>query len=397
MIKRKALALAISAVVGGAMASAAYADSAFFPQVVYSPTVTTIVSVVNTSGRNYTPAGAPDGDNLHYRLYYKDLLSPTVATDKCEEVNVFRPTSKFDLQTFDIGNVTTDPADNVLGVLFNDPSVNNDWKKANLTYALGTLTGLEAFRGYLVVDNAERDNDKTLTGEAVVLDFVNGSSWGYSALDRAGETDEDVVGGEFDYGLNGERSASRSPYQTAIMPFAEVNTAFLVTPIYDRDQGSARFRAPRWRFASDRVIGNVAPDSHNGYKATLRLDTDATGRFALFDRDEVVVSGTVPREVVCVGRVEAQSLLTAGALASLPNGGWGNLRNFTTVCQTTAFGGAPGNQICERIEPAAVVIKHEAGTSLNGFLTGAGRWNNAIILPADEYIWEREVMPAMAP
>jgi hypothetical protein len=391
MISQKKLAIAVSVALGATAAAVAHADSAYFPQVVYSPSVTTIISVVNESSRNYTPAGLPDGDNLHYRLYYKDLLAADSNLDACREFNTFLPTSKFDLQSFDVGNVFTDFANNTLGVLFDDPSRNNQWQQAGQSYALALDTGLSAIRGYLLVDNQDRLNPpgttptnraqafESVTGEALLMEYATGASWGYAAYDRDGDTAEEVVGtnvlgGEFDYGRNGENSGTASPYQVTMMPFEEVSTSFLVTPIYAPDQpGPTNAGA----FNLGTIVGNVAPGNANDYEATLEFVT-RSGAFSVYDRDELVMSGSVPETVVCVGRVEAQDLLTVGVNDRTRNGGWGLLENRAVLSQATP-GVFPGS-VSQTVTSAAVVIKHEAGTSLNGVDTN-GRWNNAIILP----------------
>jgi hypothetical protein len=397
--QRKSLALAVSAVLG-ASAGAAQADSAFFPMVVYSPTVTTIVSTINESRDNYDASGGQDDSDegreeyLHYRLYYKDLLAADVHAEPCEEFNVFRPTSKYDIQTIDLGDVVTttsipgtDPND--LGVLFEDPRFDcdqNDWCDKNDTYALGVSTGLAAWRGYLVVDNRDDTTDtESLSGEAVVLEYTNGSAWGYTAFDRQGN-DESLdaqarnTGNEFDYGINGEADVTDSPAQVAVMPYAEVNTGFFVTPVYAKFQGEADSAN---ELDEDEFVGNVAPPNANNYEATLKFETGKNGAFALYDRDEGVVSGAREKTVVCVSRVNVESLLTGAAANTFEQrGGWGNLRNYTTVEQDHELGTGEIITVSGRLEPAAVVIKHEAGDSLNGFATG--RWNNAMVLPTVE-------------
>ncbi|MCF7983569.1 MAG: hypothetical protein K9L70_04125 [Thiohalocapsa sp.] len=283
----KNLASAISIVLGASAigVGTAHAASAFFPHVVMSPSVTTIVSVANTSADNYNQSGTGPGDFLHYRLYYKDAANNL---DPCVEVNAFRPTSQFDLQTIDLGGVfgAFD-----LGVLFNDPSFFNDWRGPNQTFALGSLTGLVASRGYLVVDNADASG-ASLGGEAFVFEFANGATWGYQAFAQFGNEPET----EFDY----EFASSAEFNFVSIMPFEEISTAFMVTP----------------------VTTNMVPGGSNAFTAAVRYASPLDPNIAFFDRDEGAISGRVEQGVVCVGRIDASDLLTDAALSLVPDGGW---------------------------------------------------------------------------
>jgi len=332
MSAQKNLASAISIALGTTAlvaAGAATASSAFFPQVVVSPSVTTIVSVANTSAANYNQNGTGPGDNLHYHYYYKPADNNAAP---CVEVNVFRPTSQFDLQTIDLGGVfgAFD-----LGVLFNDPSFFNNWRAPNQSFALGSLTGLVASRGYLVVDNADA-SEESVRGEAFVFEFANGATWGYQAYRAAGETNPPGAP-EFDYTF----AASENPAFASIMPFEEIATAFMVTPVTD----------------------NMIPGI-NTYKTQLAYVIDPTASTAFYDRDEGAVSGRVPQEVTCVGRIDAADLLTDAALSLVPDGGW------TFVAQNTT----------NTDYSPAVVIKLEYGVgSFNGEPIN-GVFNNAFVI-----------------
>jgi hypothetical protein len=99
-------------------------------------------------------------------------------------------------------------------------------------------------------------------------------------------------------------AASQSPSNVAVMPFNEITTAFFVTPV-SIDQH---------------------PDFMNNYRARIEFVTSTRGD--LYDRDENLISGTVPQDVVCVGRINAISMLSDGTAARLVNGGWGRLWNY---------------------------------------------------------------------
>ncbi len=353
MFAKQKLSSAIAIALGASVAAlapmqSANADSAFFPHVVVSPTVTTIVSVINTSEDNYTFGSNPT-ENLHYRLLYKSALAANTAV--CEEVNVYRSTSYNDIQTIDLGGVF---GADTLGVLFNDPSFYNNWIAPNQSYALGK--NRSPMRGYLLVDNAASgggpDSTSSVTGEAFVFEFANGATWGYEAYSVAGNESTTGDGDEFDY----LSAASRSPAQVAIMPFDQISTAFMVTPVSD-----------------DMTTGDAA--------AIIKLgDLNGLNSYVLFDRDESQVSGTVPQPVVCVGRVDAESLLTAGALEEVPDGGWGYLWNYR------GDAGADTGTYCDNISgtaacnEAAVVIKLEYGVEVFDDEPMIGVFNNAFTI-----------------
>ena len=359
MFKKSTLASAVATAIGVSAVGigSAQAHSLFFPYVALSDTVTTMISVVNASNENYTPNGSPDGSNLHYRIYYKTAADNSLS---CPEFDEFLPTSQYDVQSIDLsGHFATETA----GVLFNDPSINNNWEASNKSYALGE--GILPLRGYLYIDNNDTtEGVETLTGEAINFDFGSGASWGYQAYSSQGT--------QFTY-ANYEWAASRSPSNVTMMPFAEVMTTFLVTPVsYDQ-----------------------APDVNNNYAARIEFITGLTTRGDVYDRDENLISGTVPQDVVCVGRVDATSLLTAGALNRVADGGWGQLYSYRTLAGAPASFKAetdptfvPGTAELTsagvtklNATDGAVIIKLEynLGGTING---GAiqGTFNNAITL-----------------
>ncbi|EGV33986.1 hypothetical protein ThidrDRAFT_0141 [Thiorhodococcus drewsii AZ1] len=298
MFAKSTLASAVAAAIGVSAVGIAQADSVLFPQVVLSDTVTTIASVINTSGNNWTNDGARNGSNLHYRFFYKGASN----TDPCQEYNEYLPTSQNDIQTIDLSGYF---GSDTKGVLFSDPSTNNDWSTAT-DYAFGRY--VSPARGYLYVDNADDANgavgDATLSGEAFVFEFGSGAAWGYQAYSNdtttANMTSADI-GNSADYRF----AASASPSQVALMPFDEIETAFFVTP----------------------VSSNMASDVSNPYAARVEFYT-SMNRGDLFDRDENLISGAVPQDVVCVARVNAKSLMSDGTMNRVTHGGWARLLNY---------------------------------------------------------------------
>ncbi|MBK1718870.1 hypothetical protein [Thiocystis violacea] len=356
MFAKNTLASAVAAAIGVSAVGIAQADSVFFPYAALSTTVTTIVSVINTTSNNYDQSGiaSTTANLLHYRFYYKsgaaadDLLAP------CEEYDEYLPTSKNDIQTIDLGGVF---GAETAGVLFNDPSINNKWVASGRDYALGRSV-LPA-RGYLFVDNSDgvapvADSGQTLAGEAFIFEFGSGAAWGYQAHDS---NDQNYI-----------TKASESPSNVAIMPFTEVTTAFFVTP----------------------VDGEQAPDFQNNYRARVEFVTSSRGD--MFDRDENLISGTLPQDVVCVARVNAADMLSDGTLARLGDGGWAKVHNYRVVPNATATAWVPAvfdatnsavpsaSAIRSDWDDGAVVIKLEynAGATINGEAVG-GTYNNAIM------------------
>lgn len=289
MIKPNKLATSVATVLGAsAIASgAAVAGAGLWPHVVFSPSVTTVVSVINSDTTFDSP------DDLHYIFWYKDIGFGGANGAACDEVNVFLPTSPNDIQSIDLGNVF---GASTLGVLFNDPSFQNDWAGANRSFALAAATGVSPLRGYLVVDNSDTVGEN-VSGDALVLEYTNGAAWGYFA-----KTD---VNDDFsDDGISDGDSV-----QISAKPFEEITTAFMTTP-----------------------VGPVM-ENFGSYSARLALTIGGAG--VMYDRDENPVSGSRPQTVTCVGRVDASDLITSGAATFLPDGGWSNLG-------VTALGTATG-------------------------------------------------------
>ena len=354
MFAKNTLASAVAAAIGVSAVGVAQADTVFFPYAALSNTVTTVVSVINTTNHNWNHNGAVAATHLHYRFYYKtqdDLLS------SCQEYNEYLPTSRNDIQTIDLGGTF---ASETAGVLFNDPSINNDWDSSDRSYAMGR--SVMPARGYLTVDNSDTDTEMTLAGEAFVFEFGSGAAWGYQAKSS---NDNDF-----------RNAASESPSNVALMPFSEVITTFFVTPV-SIDQH---------------------PDFANNYRARVEFVT--TERGDLYDRDENLISGSVPKDVVCLGRVDASSLLSDGTAARLVDGGWGKLHSYRLKdvdgkwmpaefnVSVTSGGSDSSNLVAvanrTQASDGAIVIKLEynAGATFNGEDVG-GTYNNGILFAPD--------------
>lgn len=361
MIKQKKLAASIAAAVGTtALASgASIAATGLWPQVVYSPSVTTVVSVINKAQVGtvdalgnpigYDPAGSigAPGENLHYILVYKPLTASSENNAAaCTEVNQFLPTSFNDVQTIDLGahfGASTE------GVLFNDPSVNNNWMASGKTYAMAAITGETALRGYLLIDNSVGGAPGTISGDAMVFEYTNGATWGYEALES---TNAD---------FNFQRADALTTRATvSLKPWEEITTAFMMTPL----------NGDMARYFNSQVV--------------TRLGTQGgLSNSVIFDRDENAVSGTVQQGVTCVGRVDAPSLLSSGAANLTPDGGWGVLQiagvnSPTWDCETavTPF-------VDDRCVFGAVSYQLEYGVDTFNGESMPGTFNNGYLLRND--------------
>lgn len=361
-MKLNALSLAVAAGFIGSAAQAA--DVAMFPYVVNSPTVTTIVSIVDNgtaATQRYNNAGvigniAGGSNRLHYRLNYKaGALAGMDAASRaaqCQEVNYYLPSSPSDIQTFDLGGRHSTAA--ARGVMFNDASINNNYvagTTATINYMLGANAG-SVQRGTLFIHNADTVVGQTLYGEAMVLDFSTGAAWGYQALlvdEGAGNT---AAG--FAFNAQATNAVGSAPDILTFMPAAEVTTRLFVTPV--------------------RAVSMLAADGASvaGWDQATSLISMATGAGVAFDRDENLVSGSAGVNIKCVGAIDHTELMTAGAAAVLANGGHGLLTAGAGTLAAPAVGTAD-----------AVLTKLEFSRTNGGTLNGVavpGTYNNGFIM-----------------
>jgi hypothetical protein len=364
-MKLTKIALGVTLGLGGAAANAY--DVAMFPHVIASNTVTTIVTVIDIGDPNvfrFNPSGLPGQgsgyDRLHWHLDYKSGNDAGSNTAACGDFDYYLPTSPNDMQTVDLGGQFSGPSD--AGVLFNDPSINNNWKGklgGSLTYALGTRTGLP-MRGVLFVNNAS-DNTQTLTntvqGEAMVFEFDSGAAWGYTALKHSG-----FGSSAFDFSAYGSSQDAKAT--VTFKPFDETATALLVTPLNEP--------------------GNSMLDQYGGPNATSGLlttlvtlktanPTAGTAYGVAFDLDENLVSGAVVMPVTCVGRVDIKDLMTSGAQAVLgSNGGYG----YLLVQAPTS----PAATATDRAAIYKLEYNNVSPGTFNGVATN-GVYNNSFLIP----------------
>jgi hypothetical protein len=298
MFTKTKLASAVALAVGtsGLVISAAHADAVFFHNLAGSPTVASIVTVMNTSAFNYTASGEAadegEGTTLHYKFFYKQISGVQEEDNllPCVEFNEYLPTSQYDVQTIDLSGYFGEVIDGLnTGVMFNDPSVNNDWQTGQ-SYAMGA--SVIPFRGFLIVENNDPAGG-TIAGESFVFEYGVGATWGYQAYMKDGINQQDYL--EF---------ATANPSIVSIMPIDEISTSFLITSV-DEEQT---------------VFGTFDEETTISYG-------DEDNRIGIYDRDERPISGAEEQTVVCVGRINAEDLLPTASQNRLADGGWANLYN----------------------------------------------------------------------
>lgn len=323
--KATKIATAVAAGLGISMVgmNAAQADSILFPHFVMSPTVTTILSVINDDFSNL--------EELHYRYYYKSGSANGAA---CQEFDFWNPTSENDIVTFDLSAHFS--GDDAQGVLFEPSSTNV--KYVDDFAVLGRAQPVPPTRGYVLVDNSPRNPSDSfpaaqarLAGEAVVIEFTSGSAWGYSAYNPSGiwgfrpPANPQGVGELFL--LNANDFSDR----------VEVNGEVLVAPPADTaniDQ-KANFWVPMAIMPWDQIQSallvtavstNMGTNGSYNQSTTLKLRGTAEGADRImFNRDERAYSGPGSASVTCVGRIEVEDMVGEVVRQSTPEGGWSNL------------------------------------------------------------------------
>lgn len=393
----------------------AQADAILFPYFAVSATVTSLVTTINMAPQ--VGATAVNPQTLHYRLFYKRGATADNLTASCEEFDVRRVTSPNDIVTFDLqGRVGAD----TLGVIAEPANrqIKANYTAANQSFAL--MRNLIPARGFMVVDNDEAPNapfENSLAGEIAVVDFAEGAIWGYGAYNAGpsnnpfGFHDQAERNGEV---IAGDRAvqtvtaanpagndfpAGRFPspaVPAAFLPVAsaatagDVYTRFFVTPIA---HPVARIdKRPAGLPIVLQQGGNfgqaVTPPVLTTRIAATVANRTGTPNDVVFDRDENPISGPQPQNVVCVGAVPIESLLSAGALREVGDyGGWTGIQISSPGAMVT-FANDDGNPATPNVIASrtnlvnqAVVIKLEYNP-VGGFLGGSfpSSFNNSIWL-----------------
>jgi hypothetical protein len=385
------IAAAVAAGLGVSVAgmNAAQADSVFFPYLIASPAVTTILSVMDE--------GNAGGADMHYRYYYKKDLGDAERNrlSFCREANYPNASSNNDIVTFDIANVFGDGD----GVLF-EPTTNRYDDFAIFREA--ALEGGQAIRANAVIDNdinaSETDDTvqfgRNVTGEAFIIEFANGAVWGYQAYNAAeiyaanvppagAPPVEPFVVNSYDFsdrsevdgevlvqpaaGLTQAEQIEKYRVPIAVMPLSEVTTRLFVTPVQN-------------------VKPFQTPIEKNLYAAGVRLEVNdnTTLQQVMFDRDENPVSGRVTKNVVCVGAVDVPEMVSEAIRSRVVNGGWTNVGiTLGTVGATLDSDTGAASTAAVNVNQATV-MKLEYGITADGTLGGkpygAGAFNNGFWL-----------------
>lgn len=375
-LKMNKIAVAVSAAMGASMvAGVANADSIFFPYVVKSPSVATILSVVNTSDNMGTDIWQNDpATHTHVRLVYKEAANATVNTAQCQSIDRTYPSSRNDLVTFDVGGVFGDDS----SVLFGDPT---DY--SGMDFGLATPASL--MRGFVLVDNdpvlagvgaTNYGAEATMFGEALVLEYSNGAAWGYRALNADQDSTSlnfrpEVFGAGVDglrvpvLGYNDNLTVTQNANgggmaRATILPWGTADqfmTTFFVTPTHT-NQYSA------YQFSLNALVG---PN-------LVGFGEDASAM--MFDRNENPVSGREFNNVACVGAVDVTSMMS-GFIVNGPErltGGWTNIQVATGTLSTASY---------TRVSHAAVIkLEYNLTETFDGMETG-GVFNNAFLMSVD--------------
>lgn len=380
-MKLSKIALGVSLGLGGMAAQAS--DVLFFPYVVHSSTVTTLVDVIDNGGaavQRYNSAGVVGTgtafNRLHWRLNYKSDSDATDNSALCHEVDYYLPTSPQDLQSVDLsghlGSTTK-------GVLFNDPSINNNWSSGigSLTYSLASNTG-SVSRGVLFVHNADNSSaaNTSLAGTAMIFEFANGAAWGYAANFR--ENQSTGTNGQQAADFNFSGSSSTVGSGIPFMPLAEVTTKLFVTPLNDVAGGTGVLNNNGTTGTTPKSMLAAGGASIAGWDRLTAAVSLVTGSGVAYDRDENLVSGTVTQPVTCVGAVTvadssttSNGLLTSGAATVLADGGYGLLN----IAQPS-----PAASIATTPAAAVLYLAYSTGTTLNGESIN-GVFNNGYMVP----------------
>lgn len=335
VMKLTKIALGCAMAIGATAAQAA--DTLLFPYVVSGGAVTTVVSVINTQGaasvgtdvgEYYTSSGGAwgtySGTNkyLHWRYHIKTANTPGA---DCIENNGYFPTSPLDIVSYDVSGQRGIVVNDVpTGVMFSDPSSNNNWKAVPAVNQWSAIT-LSGQRAVLFVHNAGSSGENfLLRGEAIIVEFDTGAAWGYSAV-RQG-----TVGSssdfDFDYSFVGPINAESGT--VSLMPMQEITTRFFITPVND----PAVPDDPATPGTDESLASTLSILTANGLdttwfgKLTTRIDlVPISGSIRVINRDEGGISGGVtPQDVTCVFPVDASQLITASNILNYtkPQGGW---------------------------------------------------------------------------
>lgn len=275
--------------------SMAKSTAIMYPYVVGNPgVVSTLLTFIQTDTNVTKPY-------VHMAYWVKG--DPNDVSSACQHsVDFFVESSENNIAVFDAANFIENGnamfGDNVTKELGGNP--------------LGIDNGGVAWRGFVAMEAlsdsscAAANFDGNLTGEAMVLELVNGAAWGYAALEADTANSAVRVCNVTADVFMGPQVNFRSPNATpvGIKPMDEFKTVFFVTPLGD-----------------DNVLGGSKYDSN----ATVTLMNDSQNGF--WNMNEIPYSGVTPQRVVCTAAISLDDFVTVNSRDRIADGGWAYFTN----------------------------------------------------------------------
>jgi hypothetical protein len=417
------------------MAEKASADSIMFPWIVKSPTVLTLLSVVNTSDVSSTC----NNPRLHYQYWFKDATSATVNTDSCSPQSFLRRTSMNDIVSFDASGTISGGA-----ALFNDqPPINGI-----VTYIpneFDMTSAPAAARAFLLVDNNDTScfedaYSSSLYGEALVIQLTQGAAWGYIAFNGFGGG-PDGPAGEPTLSFNDETDMTgeviRSPRYfdstysgghvevapTVLLPLSTFKTKMFVTPVnyarYEHDWNddtnySSSAPGARTGSANSRIQFCLHPATSKNFQITspcngpfgsilqyvgddCQKDGDAIcQQGGIFDNDESPMDSSLQVDVVCTSALDISStsllkntnLLTQAQIDYLTSRPGGQAWTYVRSMVGSFFTAGQLGQRDVRTESDSIIGKLEYTDDPAGFTVGSTHIGGAV----NDFKWLRNSM-----
>lgn len=379
------VALGVAVGISGASVVNA-ADVGLFPFTVVSPSVTTIVTIVDAGGettQRYNQDGTPSdtGGYLHGRVMYKLRTQPnSAACDKNGEIYI--PTNPGGVMTVDLGHHFSGDD----GILFKGTAARDDEVSDEpfIDASGGAVSGPLVFHNSDDSINEEpgidtddfystRTTDEgrgTVYGEAMIFEYAGGAAWGYKTESKDGMTNNDPTDFSF-------TNRATKPWSiVTFMPPSEVITKLAIVPV---DSGGGLFGQD----------GSLLPQS-NQPEVTVGLRTKAESTITnvgtpgadqpevgvAYNRNNEEIKGAVDVKVVCSGVVEVKNLMTSAAYEDLKDeGGYGLLY---MVGPRTSATGRPASAIVYKVEYQDNTM---TDPTFNGRdIKGVGTFNNGIKL-----------------
>ncbi len=276
----------------------AVADDIMFPWVPIFDSVSTVISITNTADT--------DTLNLVYRYKAGDNYNNQTAT--CEHYDISTDTSQYDILTFDAsGNINGG-----LPIFGDVVSGTKGYTNADLL-ALGNNITKPA-RAFLLVSNETTTvpADRTLYGEAMVLEIAGGAAWGYQAYFPVGVSSAPNAFDDFRMERSGEIIANNEYVPVTLWPPNKVTTKFFITPITSVSMDTGNLSVKVRLCKTTKTVGGDETCDEGG----------------VWFNDETGVSTAKEKTIVCTAAPTLDHLLEAAAYNAFKNKntmGWANV------------------------------------------------------------------------